>query len=266
MQVRTVLLLGLLHLVSASPRHKKTTSVDPTPTTNAPAATSNCAPGAHISILSNFDLQLPYATKGTSPAQISGSALAGCNGYQNASWFYWDDSNNYMVMKAPPLQNGDSCAHTSGSVHCRTELREENPDSWSPKGTNTMTVTLSVPKPDDGSHGTVVGQVFSAEFSKPVAELYYNQSGDLVIGVEQTTSGGHSIFSPIGNVAVGTKFTYILSYSDNNLTVTLNGGTAQSFPTSQLGDPDSYFKVGDYNQGVDDSSEVDVYSVAIVHN
>ena len=266
MQLRTALFFGLLHLVSASPKHKTKTSSIATPTTSAPSTTSSCAPGGHIAILSNFNLQLPYATSGSSPATISGSALAGCNGYQNASWFYWDNAGDYMVMKAPPLQNGDSCAHTSGSVHCRTELREENPDSWSPSKTNTMTVTLSVPKPDDGDHGTVVGQVFSADYSKPVAELYYNQSGDLVIGVEQSTAGGHEIFSTIGTIAVGTKFTYILSYSDDNLTVTLNGGAAQSFPTSQLNNPNSYFKVGDYNQGVDDSSEVDVYSIAIVHS
>lgn len=253
-------LLFVVQLASATPRH----NTKATPTTTAPSSTSSCAPGAYISVLTNFDLQLPYATSGSSPASISGSKLAGCDGYQNASWFYWDSTDSYMVMKAPPL-NGDSCAHTSGSVHCRTELREENPGSWSPKGTNTMTVTLSVPEPDDGSHGTVVGQVFSAEYSKPVAELYYDQSGDLVIGVEQTTSGGKSDFSTIGNVAVGTKFTYVLSYSGDNLTVSLNGADAKSFPTSQLGDPNSYFKVGDYNQGSKDSSEVDVYSIDIVH-
>lgn len=259
MQSKTALflqLLPLLQLASAVPRH----------TTTAPTSTpTGCAPGEYLPVLSNFDLQLPYGSSSTNPTTISGSKLSGCGGYQNASWFYWDSADSYLVMKAPPLIGGDSCAHTSGSVHCRTELREENPSSWSPTGTNTMTVTLKVPKPDDGSHGTVIGQVFSAEYSKPVAELYYDQSGNLDLGVEQTTSGGNSIFSKVGNVAVGSKFTYELSYSNDDLSVSVNGGKAQSFPTSQLGNPKSYFKVGDYNQGKADSSEVDIYSINIVH-
>lgn len=100
-----------------------------------------------------------------------------------------------MVMKAPPLPSGAStCAHTSGSKHCRTELREENPSSWSPTGTNTMTVALKVPTADDGDYGTVIGQVFSAEYSKPVAELFYNPAGTITMVLSRPQRAG-TVFS-----------------------------------------------------------------------
>lgn len=251
-----LLLLPLLPLASAKPRYSAT------PTTPESAATS-CAPAYYLPEITNFQLQLPYGPN-NSPLIISESDLAGCSGYQNASWFYWDDAGSYLVMKAPPSDT--DCATTSGSVHCRTEFREDTPSSWSASGTNTLTVKLAVPQADDGSHGTVIGQVFSAEGSKPVAELYYEQSGKIYIGVEQTTSGGQSDFYQVGTVAEGTVFTYELGYSNDNFTVTINGGDAQPFDTSQLGYPDSYFKVGDYNQGTSVSSEVDIYSITVVHS
>lgn len=224
---------------------------------------ATCAPGYYMPNLANFQLQLPYSTDGGSPLFVSGSELSGCDGFQNPSWFYWNEAGDHLVMNAPPSSTG--CAKTSGSQHCRTELREENPSSWSPSGTNTMTVELIVPQADDGDYGTVIGQVFSAEYSKPVVELYYKPSGDIYMGVEQTTSGGHTIFNPVGNVPEGTKFTYELGYSNDVLSFSLNGAALQTFDTSQLGYPNSYFKVGNYNQGKTVSSKVDVYSISIVH-
>jgi hypothetical protein len=226
-------------------------------------ASATCAPGYFVPEITNFELQLPYGSSPTDPLTISESGLAGCDGYQNATWFYWDASGDYIVMIAPPSDT--DCAKTTNSLHCRTEFREDSPSSWSPTGTNTMTVNLAVAQADDGSHGTVIGQVFSAEFSKPVAELYYAQSGVIAIGVEQSSSGGDEIITQVGSVPQGTLFFYELSYSNDNLTVAINGGAAQSFPTSQLGNPDSYFKFGDYNQGTTVWSQVNVYSVVVVH-
>lgn len=74
------------------------------------------------------------------------------------------------------------------------------------------------------NYGTVIGQVFSADFSKPIIELYYNPQGDVTVGLETTTSGGHSEFTKIGNVPEKTTFTYELNYSSDELTVSLNGG------------------------------------------
>ncbi|QGA18685.1 hypothetical protein EYB26_006370 [Talaromyces marneffei] len=230
---------------------------------HAITASAACAPGYYMPILSHFQLQLPYSTDGGGPLIVSGSELSGCNGYQNSTWFYWNETGSHLVMNAPPSSTG--CAKTSGSKHCRTELREQNPSRWSARGTNTMTVELTVPKADDGNYGTVIGQVFSAEYSKPVVELYYKPSGEIYMGVEQTTTGGNTDFNPVGHVPEGTKFTYELGYSNDVLSFSLNGGIKQTFDTSQLGYPDSYFKVGDYNQGTNNYSKVSIYSISIVH-
>jgi hypothetical protein len=262
-----LLLLPLLDLAdarhhkSSTSTHKSTVKTSPTSYSGGTSPTG-CAPGFFLPEIDNFSLQLPYGP-GNSPLTITGAELSGCSGFQNASWFYWDDAGSFLVMKAPPSDT--NCAKTTNSLHCRTEFREENPASWSPTGTNIITVKLAVPAADDGSHGTVIGQVFSAEFSKPVAELYYGPSGNIFIGVEQTTSGGHEIFSQVGTVPEGTIFTYELGYTKDVFTVTINGGAAQSFRTSQLGNPNSYFKVGDYNQGTKVFSEVDVYDITVVH-
>lgn len=229
------------------------------------AATTTCAPGGYLSILSDFDLQLPIATTtGGTAEQIPASELAGCNGYQNSDWFYWNTASSYLVMKAPPTST--PCAKTSGSKHCRTELREADPSSWSPSGTNVMTVKLQVVQADDGDYGTVIGQVFSASFSKPIIELYYNPEGVVTVGLETTTTGGNENFTQIGTISEKTIFTYVLNYTNDELTVSLNGGAANHFSVTQLGTPDAYFKVGDYNQGKDSSSEVDIISIDIVHS
>ncbi|EED22624.1 conserved hypothetical protein [Talaromyces stipitatus ATCC 10500] len=231
---------------------------------HAMTAWATCAPGYFMPILSNFQLQLPYSSGGSGPLFVPGSQLSGCDGFQNPSWFYWNETTSHLVMNAPP--SSSNCPKTSNSQHCRTELREQNPSSWSASDTNVMTVELTVPKADDGRYGTVIGQVFSAEWSKPVAELYYSPSGELNMGVEQSKNGGNSIFTSVGNVPEGTKFTYELSYSNDVLSFSLNGGAKQTFDTSQLGYPDSYFKVGDYNQGTDVYSKVNIYSISIVHD
>ena len=269
MQIKATAVLLLLSLLPlASARHSKSTTAkstggtSPTTTTGGTAPTG-CAPGYYLPEITNFSLQLPYGKNaGSSPLEITGAELAGCGGYQNASWFYWDTEGDYMVMKAPP--NDTDCAHTSGSLHCRTELREENPDIWSPSGTNTMTVKLKVAVADDGDYGTVIGQVF-ATYSKPVCELFYAPDGVITLGVEQTTEGGHDIFYQVGTIPINTEFTYEYSYSNNILSLSINGGTPQMFPTSQLGNPNSYFKVGDYDQGKTHYAEVDIYSIVIVH-
>ncbi|KAH8703213.1 alginate lyase 2 [Talaromyces proteolyticus] len=247
---RTALeLLPLLQLASAAPQLVTRNS-------------SACAPGFYLPGIANFQLQLPIGSEGH-PQTESGSELSGCGGFQDPDWFYWDSNGKYIVMKAPP--SSTDCVKTTNSKHCRTEFREEKPDSWSASATNTMTVKVAVAKADDGKYGTVIGQVFSAEYSKPVAELFYKPSGEINIGVEQTTSGGNSDYTSVGNVPEGTTFTYELSYSHDSLTFSLNGGKAQSFATDQLGNPDSYFKFGNYNQGTDAESEVHVYSVDVVH-
>jgi len=215
-----------------------------------------------------FSLQLPIGNPG-SPTTISSSALQGCSGYQDPeyAYFFTESGDGALVMKVPGSPESSGCVTTKNSLHCRTELRESNPSSWSPYNpTNRLRVTLAVEQPDDSSHGTVVGQIHIDDSisSKPICELYYNTDGDIVMGVEQSQSGGDSIYTTIGNIAVGTQFTYEIRYENNNLEVALNDGGFQTLSTYNLDAPDSYFKVGNYNQG-DSPSDVHFFAIAISH-
>jgi len=84
------------------------------------------------------------------------------------------------------------------------------------------------------------------------------------MGVEQTLSGGDEVFTTIGTIAVGTQFSYEISYENNVLSVSLNGGTPKVLSTYSLDAPLSYFKVGNYNQG-DDASDIHFYAISVEH-
>lgn len=168
-------------------------------------------------------------------------------------------------MKVPGSPDSSGCVTTPGSTHCRTELAENS--SWSPNdSTNKLTVSLAVPTPDNSKYGTVIGQIHmdSSVSSKPVCELYYNSAGVLTMGVEQTITGGDEKFTQVGTVAVGTTFSYEITYENNVLTVRINGGAAHTLSTYSLDAPLSYFKAGNYNQG-SDASDAHFFSISISH-
>jgi hypothetical protein len=236
------------------------------------ALNPSCAPGGNFD-LSPWMLQLPIGSPG-SPTTISSASLRGCSGYQDPGhqYFFTESGDGALVMKVPGSPSSSGCVTTANSLHCRTELREANPSngaaaSWSPSAaTNRLSVTLAVPEPDDSGHGTVIGQIHidDSVSTKPVCELYYNTDGDVVMGVEQTRSGGDSIFTTIGNVGVGQTFSYEIQYESDALGVSLNGGAMKSLDTYQLDSPASYFKVGNYNQG-DSPSDVHFFSIVVEH-
>jgi len=234
---------------------------------NASALNPSSAPGGNFN-LAIWSLQLPIGSAGN-PETIPSSQLAGCSGYQDPGdhYFYTESGDGAMVMKVPGSPASSGCVTTANSLHCRTELRETSPSSWSPAASlNTMTVSLAVVTPDDSTHGTVIGQVHMDDSvsSKPVCELYYSTGGDVQMGVERTRSGGNEVLTSIGNVPVGQTFSYTISYSGNVLTVSLNGGTPVTLSTYSLDAPLSYFKVGNYNQG-NDASAVNFYSISVQH-
>jgi hypothetical protein len=262
MTSRFILGFGLVVLGTALP----TTS----PATNLFARSLNpqCAPGGNFN-LGVWSLQLPIGSTGK-PTTISPGGLEGCSGYTNSKYFYTDTSDGTMVMYVP---GGPStgCVTTPNSQHCRTELREMTSSgsaaSWDPNAsTNRLSVTLLATDVDDGSHGTVIGQIHidDSVSTKPVCELYYNKSGNLVMGVEETRAGGSSVFTTVGNVAVGTRFSYEIRYEKNVLSVGINGGSQKTLSTNSLDAPASYFKAGNYNQG-NIPSTVHFYSVSVQH-
>lgn len=233
----------------------------------ASALDPSCAPGGNFD-LSKWSLQLPIGNPG-SPTTIPASQLQGCSGYQDPGhhYFFTESGDGALVMKVPGAPSNTGCVTTPNSQHCRTELRESNPSSWSPNSPNNkLTVSLAVEQPDNSGHGTVIGQIHidDSTSTKPVCELYYNSSGVLAMGVEQTRSGGNEIITTVGNVPVGQPFTYTISYSNNVLSVSINGGAAQTLSTYSLDAPPSYFKVGNYNQG-SSASDVHFYSINVSH-
>jgi hypothetical protein len=233
----------------------------------AAALDPSCAPGGNFD-LSYWELQLPVGRHGK-PDTVSSARLQGCGGYQNASYFFTDQSDGAVVMIVPAKTDG--CITTPHSKHCRTELREVDPlsgelISWDPNSSpNRLNVTLNVMTPDDSLYGTVIGQIhIDDEFStKPVCELYYNSTGHINMGVERSEKGG-ATHTPIGIVEVGTMFSYQITYEEGVLSVNYNGGEPQVLDTNDLDAPPSYFKVGNYNQG-DSSSDVRFYSIVVTH-
>lgn len=233
----------------------------------AASADPECAPGGNFD-LSFWNLQLPTGEDG-SMTIIKSADLQGCSGYTDSN-FLTDDSTGAMVLIAPGNPDLTQCSTSSGSSHCRTELREVDSETganaaWSPKNTNSLTVSMTVEEADDGSHGTAIGQVFAADKSKPLAEMYYSREGEIEVGVKPDADS-NQIVTPVGDVAVGTEFEYTLEYSEDVLTVTINGEATQ-LDTGSWDSPDCYFKTGNYNQGKSaDSSKVVISAIEVSHS
>jgi len=198
-------------------------------------------PGTNFN-LSGWQLQLPIGSTGD-PTTISSSELAG--GY-TSEYFYTDAVSGAMDFYTP--EPPPNCVTTPNSEHCRSELMETT--DWSASGTNVLTATLAV---TSVSGTTVVGQIhpIESDTSKPLCELFYGSSGTIQLGVEATASGGDETDTTVGSVPVGTKFSYVLSFSKGVLSVSINGATPKTFTVGSTfaSNFQYYFKAGDYGQG-----------------
>jgi hypothetical protein len=257
-------ILLLMPLALAIPNPAKTESKTESKASKSESSSGSSEAGSSIDF-SKFALQLPIGQPGK-PETIAGSKLSSYTDPKH-EYYYKDPSTGAIVMKVPGSPASTGCVHTANSKHCRTELQEVSPASWDPKAATTrLTSTLMVVKADDSATGTCIGQIHIEESVsvRPVAELYYNSRGDITFGVEQTRKGGNEKNSPVGNVPVGTKFTYTIAYEGNVLSVSLNGGAKKTFSTASLDAPPSYFKAGNYNQG-NSASEIHFFDVKVEH-
>lgn len=169
------------------------------------ATKTSCSPGGNFD-LSKFTLELPSG-EDHKPDSVSSSELSGCDGYHD-KYFFTNTDDGAIDMKVPGSPESSGCVTTANSKHCRTELRESSPDSWSPtSAVNRLSATLVVV---DAGGDTCIGQIHidNSISVRPVAELYYKDGGELQMGVEQTRSGGNQKLTTVGNVPVGTKFSY----------------------------------------------------------
>ncbi|MEU8935320.1 polysaccharide lyase family 7 protein [Streptomyces sp. NPDC048409] len=232
---------------------------------SAGAADPGKAPGGNFD-LSVWQLQEPVGSPG-SPTTISSSRLQGSNGYQDA-YFYTDTRDGAMTFWAP-----EKGVTTPNSNYARSELREMNRDgsaaNWSLGGSHRMNATLRVVSV---TKNVCVGQIHlgtGGSSTKPLLELYYHSNGDIVLGTENSPSGGQTTRT-VGHVSIGKTWTYTIAVSGGNtIDLTVNGSTTHYGIPSSFNPYKQYFKAGSYNQSSSDSTtngaRVAFYGLTVQH-
>lgn len=107
----------------------------------------------------------------------------------------------------------------------------------------------------------------SADHYKPILELYYTHVGNIQYTVEQGPSGPSGPSEYLGNIPVGTTFSWELRYDAGVLSVGLNGVfTTVNYYNWSVDNPETYFQWGNYNQASDDTETVVHYkSISVTH-
>jgi hypothetical protein len=236
--------------------------------TSADAAALNpaVAPGGNFN-LGVWSLQLPSGSPGK-PTTIPPSQLKGANGYVNPAYFFTDKTDGSMTFWAP-----EKGVTTPNSKYARSELREMNADGsaadWKLAGSHKLNATLRIPHV---TKNVAVGQIHlgsGGPSTKPLMELYYRPNGDIYAGIEISPAGGQNLHK-VGNVPLGTKWTYTVAVSGGNrINVTVNGSTT-SYPIPSSFNPyGMYFKAGSYNQSSSQSTtngaKVKFYTLTVTH-
>jgi hypothetical protein len=213
--------------------------VDASPVDVAPEA----APTSPIDF-SIWQLQLP-AGIGTSPTTLAPAELVA--GFSD-TYFYREPSGGQMFMDPA------TGITTSGSQHCRTELREMTPDgkpaAWPSTSTNTMTVSGKILQVGGGASGHVtIGQVFNGTDSIPLCELEYSAKiGGFQLLYEEGKGAGTTT-DLAASVALGEPYTFTLALSNGTLTVGVSGKVVfTKTPSAAVAANNFYFKAGNYDQ------------------
>lgn len=229
------------------------------------AADPHAAPGGTFD-LSVWELQEPVGSPG-SPTTIPPSRLQGANGYQDA-YFYTDTHDGAMTFWAP-----EKGVTTPNSHYARSELREMNrdgsPADWALSGSHKMSATLRVVSV---TKNVCVGQIHlgsGGSSTKPLLELYYHAGGDIVLGTENSPSGGQTPHT-VGHVPVGRTWSYTIAVAGGNtIDLTVDGTTTHYAIPSSFNQYKQYFKAGSYNQSSSDSTtngaRVAFYALTVTH-
>ena len=90
------------------------------------------------------------------------------------------------------------------------------------------------------------------------------------MAIEQSPAGGNEIPYPIGNVPLGTQWSYVIGLSGDTISLVFNGGAPQTWTMSSTFDQEGmYFKAGDYDQSVGSSAtvgaKVQFYALTVFH-
>jgi hypothetical protein len=232
-----------------------------------PQLSTKVAPGGNFN-LSLWSLQLPIGSAGD-PTIIQPAQLEGSSGFQD-SYFYTNTSDGGMEFWDP--ENGVTTANSS---YPRSELREMDSSgqdaNWFPKGTtNTLDASLKVLQVPDH---VCVGQIHlgSGGSTKPLLELFYYANGDIKMAIEQTPAGGNEKQYSVGQVPIGTKWSYKIGLTNTTISLVVNSGSTKTWQmSSTFNGYGMYFKAGDYDQSVGSSSsvgaKVEFYSLSFAHS
>jgi hypothetical protein len=225
------------------------------------------APGGNFD-LSVWELQEPVGSAGN-PTTIVSSKLMGATGFSD-TYFFTDPTDGSMSFWDP--ENGVT---TANSNYPRSELREMQANGqaadWPSKGTHTLSATVKVTQvPDHVAVGQIHLGTGTPASTKPLLELFYHASGAITLGIEQTPAGGNEVENPVGNVPLGTQWSYVIGLSGNTITLVIDGGKTQTFSMSTTFDQENmYFKAGDYDQSVGSSAttgaKVQFYALTVFH-
>jgi hypothetical protein len=211
---------------------------------------TNYAFRVSVSSLNNYTVSGPGNGGSGTITGTSPTTTYPLTGYSSSYFYVASDGGQAFMDTATGIT-------TSGSSHCRTELREMSGGSaaaWPSSGTNTLSVTGKVTLQGDGSSGkTTIGQVFNSNDSIPLCELEYTQAANSaggnfqVLYEESKGNGTDAYFST--KAALGTQYTWELELVNGVLYVYVNGSQVYTHtPSSSVQAKDFYFKCGDYDQ------------------
>jgi len=236
------------------------------------AGSTDGAAGANAALSIDFSiwsLQLPTGS-GTSPSTVSPNQLLA--GYSDAYFYLAADGGQALMDPATGITS-------SGSQHCRTEMREDKPGgapaAWASSGTNSLTMTGKVIQVGGGANGRVtVAQVFDATDSIPLCELEYaNSAQGFQLLYEEAKGQGGSPVDLSTPVALNTAYSLTLSLSQGKLSASINGQPVfVRTPSAATLAKSFYFKFGNYDQTTSAGAIsttpytiVEVFSAAVVH-
>ncbi|MEO7035950.1 MAG: polysaccharide lyase family 7 protein [Polyangiaceae bacterium] len=231
-----------------------------------PSAGPAGSAGKPLIDFSIWQLQLPTGS-GANPDTVSPQDLPA----YSSAYFKRADDGGYVLM------DPKTGITTSGSQHPRTELREGNATgglaAWASSGTNTLTVSGKVMLMSGGAQGsTTVAQVFVSG-SNTLLELQYNGS-QFKAFYEESKGNPEPTVTLGGTYPLNTKYTFIVAYSANVLTVNINGKVLYTkLPSSAVSGKRFYFKVGNYDQTADPGTpsttpytQLEEYKIDVVHS
>lgn len=231
--------------------------------------TNVASTSADLSFGKLWSLELPSGS-GNTPKTISPASIAA--GYSYSPYFYKAADGGQIFMNP---QYGITWAQ---SKHPRTEMREYFASgaaaSWSPAGTNSLTVTGRVIKVGGGTSGNVtLAQVFNGTEGITLGELQWaGGSKGFKLFYEEARGQGYTVDlkTPI---TLGKTYTFIMALSQNKLSITVNGKVVYTHtPSASTLKNKFFFKFGAYDQtataGALSSAvytQVENYAATVVH-